>query len=152
MKYSNSREQAKESEMQHSKEESISVLRTLKASQNIRVVPTSRESISVLRTLKASESAMQHSKAFDDMKKRYLKASESAMQHSKEESLSSMIGGGILALLKITNHTISAVANVAEAAYLATEKMNEDLAKKYPEAKAKIDELDRRLGLDKRKE
>ena len=131
MKYSNSREQAKESEMQHSKEESISVLRTLKASQNIRVVPTSRESISVLRTLKASESAM---------------------QHSKEESLSSMIGGGILALLKITNHTISAVANVAEASYLATEKMNEDLAKKYPEAKAKIDELDRRLGLDKRKE
>ena len=109
MKYSNSREQAKESEMRHSKEESISVLRTLKAS-------------------------------------------ESAMQHSKEESLSSMIGGGILALLKITNHTISAVANVAEAAYLATEKMNEDLAKKYPEAKAKIDELDRRLGLDKRKE
>lgn len=130
MKYSNSREQAKESEMQHSKEESISVLRTLKASQNIRV-DTATAGMDFLRTLKASESAM---------------------QHSKEESLSSMIGGGILALLKITNHTISAVANVAEAAYLATEKMNEDLAKKYPEAKAKIDELDRRLGLDKRKE
>ena len=64
MKYSNSREQAKESEMQHSKEKSISVL----------------------RTLKASESAMQHSKAFDDMKKRYLKATESAMQQSKEQS------------------------------------------------------------------
>ena len=128
MKYSNSREQAKESEMQHSKEESRSVLRTL--SQNIRV-DTATAGMDFLRTLKASESAM---------------------QHSKEESLSSMIGGGILALLKITNHTISAVANVAEAAYLATEKMNEDLAKKYPEAKAKIDELDRRLGLDKRKE
>lgn len=79
-------------------------------------------------------------------------AKESEMQHSKEESLSSLIGGGILSLLKITNNTISAVANVAETAYLATAKMNEELAKNCPEAKAKVDEIDRMLGLDKRKE